>query len=269
MKRNLIKVWRPSDLTQLELQRGFSVNRPVPRHWHEEYQFCLVEAGSGDLTYRGKDFLTPAASLFVVHPGEVHSNRAFDGNGCSFRTIFLRPEVMEVAAAELQGNYEGLPFFPSVMVLDRDIIRDFSALHRSFEQVSTSLERETRLQNFLVSLITGFAENRLSAPPRGKEQNAVRRACDYLTANCAENISLEKLAGIANLSPFHLNRAFSRQYGMPPHEFQVQLRLSQAKRLMREGMGISHAAYETGFADQSHLTRHLKRVMGFTPGQYK
>jgi AraC-like DNA-binding protein len=269
IKRNLIKVWQPSDLTQLELQRGFSVNRPVPRHWHEEYQFCLVESGEGDLTYRGKDFLTPPASLFIVHPGEVHSNRSFESNGCSFRTIFLETEMMEKIVTELQHKEKGLPFFPSTMIFDKNTIQQFINLHESLEQSSSSLERETGLQNFLVGLITRFAENRLSVPSYGMEQKAIKQACDYLIANYAENISLEKLARIANLSPFHFNRVFSGQFGIPPHAFQVQLRISQAKRFLREGMEIAQAALQTGFADQSHLTRHFKRVIGITPGEYR
>ena len=65
---DVIKVWHPSDLPQLELRRGFGVARPVPRHWHEEYQFCLVQSGASELEYRGTNYPTPPASLFMVHP---------------------------------------------------------------------------------------------------------------------------------------------------------------------------------------------------------
>jgi hypothetical protein len=94
-RRELIEVWRPHDLNQLELRRGFSVARPVPRHWHEEYQFCFIQAGESELNYRGCNLPTPPASLFMVHPGEVHSNRVYDDNaGCSYRTLFVDSELM-------------------------------------------------------------------------------------------------------------------------------------------------------------------------------
>ena len=268
MKSNLIKVWQPNDLKHLELQRGFSVNRPVPKHWHEEYQFCLVESGKGDLTYRGKDFPTPPASLFIVHPGEVHSNRAFDIFGCSFRTIFLETELMMRILTEINGKVKGLPFFPSTMIFDKTTIEQFIKLHRSLEIASSKLERETHLQNFLVRIITLYSENRFSLPDYQNEQKAIQRAADYLIANYAENVSLEKLAGMVNLSPFHFNRVFSKHFGLPPHAFQVQIRISESKKFLREGMNISQAALQTGFADQSHLTRHFKRIIGITPGQY-
>lgn len=269
IKRNLIKTWQITDLSKLELQRGFSVNRPVPRHWHEEYQFCLIEAGNGDLIYRGKDFSTPPASLFVVHPGEVHSNRAFDRTGCSFRTIFLAPEVMVAVASEIQNKGKGLPFFPSTVIFEKNTIQNFVSLHKSLEHSSSTLERETRLKNFLANLINHFAENRFSLPLLKVEPNQIKRACDYLIANYSENISLEKLAGVADLSAFHFSRVFSEKFGMPPHAFQVQLRVNQAKKLLRDGLEITQTAFQTGFADQSHLTRHFKRIVGVTPGQFK
>ncbi len=267
-ERNLIKTWQTTDLSKIELQRGFSVNRPVPRHWHEEYQFCLVENGNGDLTYRGKDFPTPPASLFIVHPGEVHSNRAFDQLGCSFRTIFLAPELMENIVTEMQNKSKGLPFFSSTIVFDENTIRQYVSLHKSLEDVSSKLERETHLQNFVANLINRFAENPFSTPLPRVEQKKILRACDYLIANYSENISLKKLASVAALSSFHFNRVFSEKFGMPPHAFQVQLRVNQAKKLLREGVEITHTACQTGFADQSHLTRHFKRIIGVTPGQY-
>jgi AraC-like DNA-binding protein len=71
------------------------------------------------------------------------------------------------------------------------------------------------------------------------------------------------------LSPFHLNRLFCREIGMPPHAFQTQVRIARAKTLLRQGLPITGVAMQTGFADQSHLTRHFKRLLKLTPGQYR
>lgn len=268
-KRNSVHVLRPPDFSQIELQRGFYVNRPVPRHWHEEYQLVFVESGAGDITYRGQNFLVPPASLYVVHPGEIHSNRAFENEGISFRTIFLKTEVVERIVADLQSGFGGLPFFPSTANFDKRTIQKFVRLHRTFEETSSTLEREICLYNFLAGLISGYAECR--PPPRRSDTgpSAISDARDYLIANFSEQVSLEKLARMANLSSFHFCRVFAKQFGLPPHEFQTQVRLVQAKRYLQAGMNISQVAFSTGFADQSHLTRHFKRVLGVTPGQYR
>jgi AraC-like DNA-binding protein len=49
----------------------------------------------------------------------------------------------------------------------------------------------------------------------------------------------------------------------------VQERVRRAKALLRAGRTPAEAAAEAGFSDQSHLTRHFKRLLGFTPGRYR
>ena len=266
---DVIQVWHPADLAQVELRRGFGVARPVPRHWHEEYQFCLIQSGSGDLNYRGSCLPTPPASLFMIHPGEVHANRTHDHFGCNYRTLFVDAELMRSAAGEIYGKVTGLPFFPTAVVFDEEVIRQYLDLHVALERPSSSLERQALLLNLLTVLMARFAENRPAPRALALDRQAVRRAYDYLAEYYAENVSLEHLAGMANLSPFHFNRVFSEQFGMPPHAFQTQLRVLRAKALLLRGWAIPQVASQTGFADQSHLTRHFKRLVGVPPGQYQ
>ena len=96
---------------------------PIPRHWHEEYQFCLIQSGPGELNYRGSNLPTPPASLFMVHPGEVHSNRPYESIGCSYLTLFVDSELMRSAAVDVRGKQSGLPMPP---------IRNSSRTHIGF-----------------------------------------------------------------------------------------------------------------------------------------
>jgi len=265
-----IEVWRPTDLPHLELRRGFGVARPVPRHWHEEYQFCLVQSGSGELKYRGASHLTPPASLFMVHPGEVHSNRAHQSSGCSYRTMFVGPELMRTAAAEVfERDSSVLPFFPATVTSDTDIIDKYLDVHYAMEQVSSGLNRENALIDLLAGLLCRFAARRPVPRPAGRERRAMKVANAYLREHFAENISLTKLAQLAGLSAFHFARVFTQEFGIPPHAFQTQLRVSRAKSLLRLAWPIAAAACEAGFADQSHLNRHFKRLVEPSPGRYR
>lgn len=267
-QNEIIKAWRPTDLSGLELRRGIAVKTPVPRHWHDEYQFCLVEAGGGELRYRGRDLLNPPQSLFIIQPGEVHSNWAFEF-GCTYRMNFMDADLVRRAAAEVIGKDFGLPFFPDTVILDRQLINKFVALQSSLENPSSTMEREALLADFLSDLILRFSENRNTPHSCGTEQTLVKRACDYINAHYDDNVSLEQLARQVNLSAFHFNRVFSKELGMPPHEFQIQVRIARAKVLLRDGWPIQQVACETGFADQSHFTRHFKRLVIVTPGHYQ
>ncbi|WP_315767641.1 AraC family transcriptional regulator [Bradyrhizobium sp. SZCCHNR2012] len=64
------------------------------------------------------------------------------------------------------------------------------------------------------------------------------------------------------------SRLVTRELGIAPHAFRVLTRLNMARRLLREGQPIAAAAADTGFADQSHLTRLFRRTFGTTPGLY-
>ena len=95
----------------------------------------------------------------------------------------------------------------------------------------------------------------------GKDQ--LRRLRDYVVAHLDEPIGVEALADIAARSPFHFTRVFTRSVGMTPHRYVVHLRLQRAIELVREGRsGLAEIAARTGFADQSHLSRWVRRVHG-------
>jgi AraC family transcriptional regulator len=95
----------------------------------------------------------------------------------------------------------------------------------------------------------------------GKE--VLARLRDYIVSNIGEPIEVAALAKIAGRSPFHFSRVFSRSVGVSPHRYIVHLRLQRALELARSGqVGLAEIAVRTGFADQSHLWRWVRRVHG-------
>jgi AraC family transcriptional regulator len=99
---------------------------------------------------------------------------------------------------------------------------------------------------------------------------AVLRAVELMRRRMVEPLTLEELAHAAGLSPFHFARQFKTATGHPPHDYLVRLRVDRAQELMRRERGWTMAAVaqDAGFADQSHMARHFKRVLGVTPRQF-
>jgi len=81
-------------------------------------------------------------------------------------------------------------------------------------------------------------------------------------------LDLDTLAKRVGLGRFQALRAFRQRYGLPPHTYQLCLRVSHARGLLREGLPAADVATRCGFADQSHFTRHFKRINAITPVQY-
>jgi AraC-like DNA-binding protein len=80
---------------------------------------------------------------------------------------------------------------------------------------------------------------------------------------------LTEIAADAGLSRYQLLRSFRAEVGMPPYAWLAQHRVARARVLLERGHSPAQAAMLTGFADQAHLTRWFRRVVGITPGAYR
>jgi AraC-like DNA-binding protein len=97
---------------------------------------------------------------------------------------------------------------------------------------------------------------------------AVARAKAYLREHCSEPVSLQDLALVSGFSRFGLVHAFTKEVGLSPHAYQVHVRIERARALLQHGVSPAAVATTMGFADQSHFTRHFRRVLQVTPSQY-
>ncbi|MEO5887809.1 MAG: AraC family transcriptional regulator [Anaerolineales bacterium] len=95
----------------------------------------------------------------------------------------------------------------------------------------------------------------------------LRSVLGFIDEYLEENLSLEKIATVANLSTFHFSRLFKQSMNIPVHQYVLQKRLDYGKRLLiRGGFTIAEVAIKAGFADASHFYRHFKRRFGIVPG---
>ncbi len=101
-------------------------------------------------------------------------------------------------------------------------------------------------------------------------KDILERLKDYIVAHLDVPIDVAALAAVAGRSPFHFSRVFARSVGMTPHRYVVRLRLQRAMELVRdERSSLAEIAARTGFADQSHLSRWIRRVHGVTITQLR
>ena len=108
-------------------------------------------------------------------------------------------------------------------------------------------------------------EGKRSAP---LNKDAIKRLEEFVVAHLAERLDVATLAKMTNRSQFHFSRTFTRLTGVSPYRHVVHLRLRRAVEMIRDGkFSLAQIAAKTGFADQSHLTRWVRRVHGVSPTQ--
>ena len=262
--------WRDPLLDDLELLHATYVTHTFSPHMHEGFVVGIVDKGAETFTYRRSSFTAPTGSIVLINPAEMHTGSAATVQGWTYRCLYPVPTLLQRAASELADRSRDIPFFSDAIVFDPDLSTQLSILHDTLATSSTALERESRLLWTFAQLIHRHADSypSQSIHPLTKEDGAVSRVRAYIEEHYAENISLEQLAQLAKLSQFHLLRVFRNTVGLPPHAYLTYVRVKYAKQLLIRQRSLTDVALSVGFADQSHFTKHFKRIVGVPPGMY-
>ncbi|NJK47555.1 AraC family transcriptional regulator [Candidatus Gracilibacteria bacterium] len=264
-----VRFWNTSDCGNVEIMRATYVTHSFPRHSHESFGIGIVEDGALKYALQEGTHVIPTGNLVIVNPGEVHWGHAAVDTGWTYRIFYPEVALLEKVVSEVRERNCYLPYFPNPNIQDKSLAPLVLKLLDTFATPCSLLERESRLLGVLAQLVTNYASDRPSFKTIGQESRAVKLAREYLETNSAYNISLEQLACLTNLKPLRLLRVFRKEIGIPPHAYLTQVRILRAKKLLSQGITIAQVAWETGFADQSHLSRHFKRLVGVSPGQYQ
>ncbi|OFX24131.1 MAG: hypothetical protein A2V77_12150 [Anaeromyxobacter sp. RBG_16_69_14] len=253
----------------LELIEAVHPRPHFARHAHATYAVGVVRWGANRFRYRGAFHTAAAGTLCTVTPDEAHTVEPADHAGFGYRCLYPPVELMRLAAESVSDRrLAGTLALPPV-IEDAQAARLVCAFFEAEAAGAPRLAREAWLLALLARMVVRHAVAPVTPRAKAAPAIAIARARDYLAAHCSENVTLTRLAATAGLNAFALLRGFSRTYGLPPHTWLLQERVRRAQALLRTGLAPAEVAAEVGFADQSHLTRHFKRVLGITPGCYR
>ena len=98
----------------------------------------------------------------------------------------------------------------------------------------------------------------------------LKQVTDYIYSHLADDISLGELANYVKLSQSHFSHLFRQSTGKSPYQFLIQQRVNRAQELLlKQDMAIADVAIRVGFYDQSHLSRHMKKLLCVSPKQLR
>jgi AraC-like DNA-binding protein len=246
--------------TGIESIRAHFEGHAYDPHSHEQYLVGVTEDGVQEFTCRRQVQRSTAGRVILMEPGEAHDGRA--PRGASFRYVVLYLP---------QAWFSRELGFRAPVDVDAALAR---SIHRAWWTLNDDASPRLAVDDALDRLRHALEAHCASAVPLpAAERSAtrtVRRARDLLHALGDEDPGLEELARRAGAaSRFQLSRDFRAAFGLPPHAYLVQLRLSEARRRLASGETPAEAAAAAGFADQSHLGRWFQRAYRMTPAAYR
>ncbi len=265
MKREVAHYRRHPAEPGVDLLSARYVTHRYTRHAHATYTIGLIESGVEEFEHAGTTLRAAQGQLALLNPEVVHTGHAGVPEGWRYRVLYPTIDVVKDVAAEL-GAAPGTPYFPDTVVDDPQAARLLRAVHRSAE-LGDALASSSLLREALTVLLGRYA-TRVGMGAGPVPPPAVRAARDVLHERLATPPPLAELAAAVGTGPFALLRAFRSAYGLPPHAYLTNLRVQRARALLDTGLRPAEVAARVGFADQAHLTRHFKRVVGVPPGAY-
>ncbi|OSP42380.1 AraC family transcriptional regulator [Streptomyces sp. 13-12-16] len=244
------------------LTARFSRHEYAP-HAHEEFTVGVTVGGLETIAYRGGRIVSGPGSIVVLEPGEMHTGGPAAPDGYSYRALYAVPALL--TDGTLGGS--GLPHFREPVLDDPELAAALRRAHTDVSSCPDPLEAESRIPWLLTALARRHSTARgddTAVPGAGTV--AVR---DRLADELLAPPSLADLAADLGLSRYQLLRAFRTTMGVPPYAWLAQYRVTRARALLDAGARPAEVAGLVGFADQAHLTRWFRRVLGVTPAAYR
>lgn len=232
-------------------------------HTHDELMLGLMYRGVKRFACERHRSCVGPGGLSLVNPGEMHTGGPAEGERIVYTALYVPSAVIGQAGLRSES------WFRDQVVTAADIWQPLVLAAASCD----ALEAQTHLLAGLRRLAR-FADR----PPRPDRRACtlrVRHAVDYLHARFDRTVTVGELSSVSGLSPRHVIRSFQAATGLPPHAYQRQLRVERARSLLvgqgprAEPMPLAEIALVAGFADQAHLTKAFKKVVGTTPGRYR
>jgi AraC family transcriptional regulator len=216
----------------------------------------------------------PAGSISVVPAGSsVFCSR--QGSADSL-FIYLEPSIVERVATESFEFDPTRTVVPPVVGLNAPELRStMLAVDAELKAggVGGPLMVEALANMLSVHLIRHFLGPRQLAGqsdgvlPRRKLHTVI----EYIMESLEGNPTVERMAAVVHLSPYHFARQFKAATGLPPHQYVIARRVERAQQLLRTDgeLGLVEVALRVGFSDQSKFSLHFKRIVGVTPRQFR
>lgn len=250
---------QPDHLPFLELRTTLGSTLPYDAHFHAGFSVGLLVEGQTCFCLGGTPYTARKGDIVLIAPGRVHSCNPIDGRPRSYHMFFF-DEAWAMREAAALALMAGEPLHP--VITGPELYSEGLDLAKA---IHSGTAAESMVTSFFAAVLAGAGG---MAPC--KEQGTVGSQSALLlpfadSAAC----SVAALAEKAHMRRESFSRLIRRKTGLPPRSYLHCLRVEKGRSLLRQGKSIAEAAFESGYADQSHFHRMFTRIVSATPGCYR
>lgn len=242
---------------------------PLLPHYHENaFEFVLVVNGSLSFYTNNQEYIIPGGNVFVTFPDEIHSTNDVPISLTHFYWIqidisdpdhflFLKKDV----AQELIQNLLELKNHV-ITAENKELAR---AIEKAFQLCRAA---GSRLQ--IAGYVLIFLELLLATPNQDSRRKSsdIERAVDYIETHITEELALEELASLSNLSTSQFKQKFRHVVGVSPRNYINEKKVARSKELLRQGCSVTDTAMALSFNSSSYFSTVFKKYTLKTPRQY-
>lgn len=236
-----------------------------------EVDFQEREAGRPWITHRIRK-----GSFFLTSGGAPYECRwkAVTAEPFESMAVFLELPLLQRALEEVFGADASQAHLRDVSAFTDDVLS--SLMERLREELmrvhASPLYVQGIAQAIAIHLARNYCETLEEAHSRSPSLPGykLKQITDWMAEHVAEEFSLKRLAAQAGLSKFHFQRLFKSAVGVSPSRYQINLRMNEARRLLRETkMSVIDVALEVGYTNPSHFAHLFRRETGLSPSDYR
>jgi len=248
---------------------GFCQYAIKPRHTHPAYSFILLFSEEQSIVQL-QIKMRPEHYLVTAMAPEVPHEEDSAGTFTRYIAVLISRDLYETQYAAYSGNAPHQYNWDQFLV-PHDIMLPLKRFMSEYENRLPGSQQV--LEGLAVMITHQFIRSLLkihASPDFVTERFEIGRVIEYLHQNYGEKLSVNKMAGIANMSESNFTRIFKKETGIAPMEYLIRLRLDKAKMLLRAGaINITEISLQCGFNSLSHFSSCFTKHVGLSPSEYQ
>ena len=234
------------------------------------YPYCLIHIvleGSVIIDLNGRQHIAKKGDLFVLDAFRPHKYSTPPGTAWSLLWAeFSGGDSSKLVKALCKDNNIVLKS-PIGLALQKNIYRILNLLESNHEDKAIYIS--VLIYKMLIKLIAE-KNKMLKDNVNPGSRLLIQKALQYIDENIGSELSLDKLSGIVNLSPFYFSRVFHKLTGLTLTRYILEKRILRAKELLTlTDETVNSISHKVGFCDASHFIKVFKKSEGLTPAEFR